>query len=379
MASKFLIKETNTGFNFLLVATKGQPVGHSQVYKSLKSALGGVESIKNIAPEADVEDQTKEGFEEKKNPKFVIYFDKAEDFRFRLQAANGQPVLASEGYKSLTAVKNGIESVRKNSQVAETVLPEAKEEEPAKEEKKAPAKKAAPKAAAKAEVKEEAPKAEEKKAEAPKAEAKPEPKVETPAKKEPRPNKKTGAGNKKAKITSRLKERYENEIRKALNEKYNYKSVMEIPSVNKIVVNIGVGEATQDAKKLEDAVAELTQITGQKPVITKAKKSIASFKLREGQNIGCKVTLRGIRMWDFLDKLVSIALPRVRDFRGVSRNAFDGRGNYTLGVKEQLIFPEIDYDKVTKVRGMDVVIVTTAKTDKEAYTLLELLGMPFMR
>ena len=379
MASKFLIKETNTGFNFLLVATNGQPVGHSQVYKSLKSALGGVESIKNIAPEADVEDQTKEGFEEKKNPKFVIYFDKAEDFRFRLQAANGQPVLASEGYKSLTAVKNGIESVRKNSQVAETVLPEAKEEEPAKEEKKAPAKKAAPKAAAKAEVKEEAPKAEEKKAEAPKAEAKPEPKVETPAKKEPRPNKKTGAGNKKAKITSRLKERYENEIRKALNEKYNYKSVMEIPSVNKIVVNIGVGEATQDAKKLEDAVAELTQITGQKPVITKAKKSIASFKLREGQNIGCKVTLRGIRMWDFLDKLVSIALPRVRDFRGVSKNAFDGRGNYTLGVKEQLIFPEIDYDKVAKVRGMDVVVVTTAKTDKEAYTLLELLGMPFAR
>ena len=372
MASKFLVKETNTGFNFLLIATNGQPVGHSQVYKSLKSALGGVDSIKNIAPEAEVEDQTKEGFEEKKNPKFVIYFDKAEDFRFRLQAANGQPVLASEGYKSLAAVKNGIESVRKNSQVAEVELPEAKEEpvkEEPKEEKKAPAKKVAPKA----EAKEEAPKAEEK------PEPKAEKKAETPAKKEPRPNKKTGAGNKKAKITSRLKERYETEIRKALNEKYNYKSVMEIPGIDKIVINIGVGEATQDAKKLEDAVAELTQITGQKPVITKAKKSIASFKLREGQNIGCKVTLRGIRMWDFLDKLVSIALPRVRDFRGVSRNAFDGRGNYTLGVKEQLIFPEIDYDKVTKVRGMDVVIVTTAKTDKEAYTLLELIGMPFMR
>ena len=360
MASKFLVKETNTGFNFLLIATNGQPVGHSQVYKSLKSALGGVESIRNVAPEAEVEDQTAKEVEEKKNPKFVIYLDKAEDYRFKLQAANGQAVLASEGYKSLAAVKNGIESVRKNSQVAELVLPEEKEEpakeEPKEEKKAAPAKKPAPKA----EVKEEK-------------------KVDAPAKKEPRPSKKTGAGNKKATITSRLKERYENEIRKALNEKYNYKSVMEIPSVNKIVVNIGVGEATQDAKKLEDAVAELTQITGQKPVITKAKKSIASFKLREGQNIGCKVTLRGIRMWDFLDKLVSIALPRVRDFRGVSRNSFDGRGNYTLGVKEQLIFPEIDYDKVTKVRGMDVVIVTTAKTDKEAYTLLELLGMPFQR
>jgi len=190
---------------------------------------------------------------------------------------------------------------------------------------------------------------------------------------------KAKTGNKKAAISSRLKERYESEIRKALNEKYNYKSVMQIPGLDKIVVNIGVGDATQDSKRLEEAVAELTQITGQKPVITKAKKSIASFKLREGQAIGCKVTLRGIRMWDFFDKLVSIALPRVRDFRGVSKNAFDGRGNYTLGVKEQLIFPEIDYDKVTKVRGMDVVIVTTAKTDKEAFTLLELIGMPFQR
>ena len=211
------------------------------------------------------------------------------------------------------------------------------------------------KAAPKAEVKEEAPKA------APKKEVK------------------KSAGNKKAAVTSRLKEKYENEIKKALHDKYGYSSSMEIPGLDKIVVNIGVGEATQDAKKLEEAVAELAQITGQKPVITHAKKSIASFKLREGQAIGCKVTLRGIRMWDFLDKLVSIALPRVRDFRGVSKNAFDGRGNYTLGVKEQLIFPEIDYDKVAKVRGMDVVIVTTAKTDKEAYTLLELLGMPFTR
>ena len=220
---------------------------------------------------------------------------------------------------------------------------------------KAKSTKAAPKAAPEKEVvKEEAPKA------APKA-------------------KKAKTGNKKANIESRLKTRYETEIKKALNEKYHYSSVMEIPGLEKIVVNIGVGDATQDAKRLEEAVAELAQITGQKPVITKAKKSIASFKLREGQSIGCKVTLRGIRMWDFLDKLVSIALPRVRDFRGVSKNAFDGRGNYTLGVKEQLIFPEIDYDKVTKVRGMDVVIVTTAKSDEEAYTLLELIGMPFHR
>ena len=223
-----------------------------------------------------------------------------------------------------------------------------------------------------AEAKKTTKKVAEVKEEAPKAEA---PKKETA----PKAAKKAGSGNKKAAISSRLKEKYDGEIRKALNEKYHYSSVMQIPGLEKIVLNIGVGEATQDAKKLEEAVAELTQITGQKPVITHAKKSIASFKLREGQAIGCKVTLRGIRMWDFLDKLVSIALPRVRDFRGVSKNAFDGRGNYTLGVKEQLIFPEIDYDKVTKVRGMDIVIVTTARTDEEAYTLLELLGMPFHR
>ena len=221
--------------------------------------------------------------------------------------------------------------------------------------KAAPKKEAAPKAA----VKEEAPKAE-----APKAEKK-------VAKK--------GNGNKVGAIQPRLKVKYENEVKKALLEKYNYSSVMQIPGLAKIVVNIGVGDATQDGKRLEEAVAELTQITGQKPIITKAKKSIASFKLREGQEIGCKVTLRGVRMWDFYDKLVSIALPRVRDFRGVSRNAFDGRGNYTLGIKEQLIFPEIDYDKVQKVRGMDIVIVTTAKNDEEAYTLLDLMGMPFQR
>ncbi|MCR5506204.1 MAG: 50S ribosomal protein L5 [Bacilli bacterium] len=207
-------------------------------------------------------------------------------------------------------------------------------------------------------------------------------KVQAPAEEKPAAKKaasKKGAGNKKAAIVNRLKEKYDSEVRKALLDEYKYSSTMQIPAVNKIVINIGVGDATQDGKRLEEAVAELTQITGQKPIITKAKKSIASFKLREGQEIGCKVTLRGLRMWDFLDKLVSIALPRVRDFRGVSRNAFDGRGNYTLGIKEQLIFPEIDYDKVAKVRGMDIVIVTTAKTDKEAYTLLELLGMPFRR
>ena len=181
------------------------------------------------------------------------------------------------------------------------------------------------------------------------------------------------------KATNRLKEKYLNEVKPALFEEFKYSSVMQVPALAKVVINIGVGDATQDSKRLEESVAELAQITGQKPVITKAKKSIATFKVREGQEIGCKVTLRGLRMWDFFDKLVSIALPRVRDFRGVSRNAFDGRGNYTLGIKEQLIFPEIDYDKVAKVRGMDIVIVTTAKKDEEAYTLLELLGMPFHR
>ena len=221
--------------------------------------------------------------------------------------------------------------------------------------------------------------AEEKKPAAKKPAAK---KVEAPVTEAPKaekPAKKAGKGNKKAAVVNRLQEKYENEVRKALQEKYNYSSPMQIPALNKIVINIGVGDATQDSKRLEEAVAELSQITGQKPVITKAKKSIATFKVREGQEIGCKVTLRGLRMWDFYDKLVSIALPRVRDFRGVSRNAFDGRGNYTLGIKEQLIFPEIDYDKVQKVRGMDIVIVTTAKKDEEAYALLELLGMPFHR
>ena len=365
--AKFTVKKTNTGYNFLLVATNGQPVGASQVYKALKSALTGVESVKTCSAVAEIEDTTKEPVEEKKNPKFVIYTDKAGEFRFRLQAANGQAILASEGYTTLAACKNGCASVAKNAAEATVELPEESAEEEKPAEKKPAAKKAAP-------AKEE--KVEAPKAEAPKAEAK---KEEKPAPKAPKASKKTGNGNKKAAITSRLKEKYENEIKKALNDKYHYQSVMQIPGLDKIVVNIGVGDATQDAKRLEEAVAELAQITGQRPLITHAKKSIASFKLREGQAIGCKVTLRGIRMWDFYDKLVSIALPRVRDFRGVSKNAFDGRGNYTLGVKEQLIFPEIDYDKVAKVRGMDVVIVTTAKTDEEAYTLLDLLGMPFHR
>ena len=176
---------------------------------------------------------------------------------------------------------------------------------------------------------------------------------------------------------NRLKERYETEIIKSLMTKFNYSSVMQVPKVEKIVLNIGVGDAVNNSKLLDDAVAELALITGQKPLITRAKKSIAGFKLREGMPIGCKVTLRGERMYEFLDKLVNISLPRVRDFRGVPKNSFDGRGNYTLGIKEQLIFPEINFDKVNKLRGMDIVFVTTAKTDEEGHELLAQLGMPF--
>ena len=178
---------------------------------------------------------------------------------------------------------------------------------------------------------------------------------------------------------NRLQEKYNTEVKPALIKKFNYTSSMQAPKIVKVVLNIGVGIATAEPKQLEDAVAELTQIDGQKPVITKAKKSIANFKLREGQEIGCKVTLRGERMYEFLDKLVNISLPRVRDFRGVSNTAFDGRGNYTLGVKEQIIFPEIQYDKVSKVRGMDIVIVTTAQSNEEAKELLTLIGMPFAK
>jgi large subunit ribosomal protein L5 len=180
-------------------------------------------------------------------------------------------------------------------------------------------------------------------------------------------------------LTSRLKEKYVKEIRQTLFTQLKLKSIMQVPRVEKIVVNVGVGDATGNAKLIEESVKELTDITGQKPVITKSKKSIATFKLRENQAIGTKVTLRGIKMYQFLDKLVSVALPRVRDFRGVSRNSFDGRGNYTLGIKEQLIFPEINFDRVNKIRGMDIVIVTTAQNDEQAYALLQALGMPFNR
>ena len=178
---------------------------------------------------------------------------------------------------------------------------------------------------------------------------------------------------------NRLKEKYLKEIVPSLQKKYNYKSVMEVPKLEKIVVNIGVGDATTNSKLLDAAVADLELITGQKPVVTKARKSIAGFHVREGQSIGCKVTLRGENMYNFLDKLVTIGLPRVRDFRGVSPKAFDGRGNYTLGIKEQLIFSEINYDEVLKIRGMDIVFVTTAKTNEEAYELLEGFGMPFRK
>ena len=178
---------------------------------------------------------------------------------------------------------------------------------------------------------------------------------------------------------NRLKEKYLKEIVPSLQKKHNYKSIMEVPKLEKIVVNIGVGDATTNSKLLDAAVTDLELITGQKPVVTKARKSIAGFHVREGQSIGCKVTLRGENMYNFLDKLITIGLPRVRDFRGVSPKAFDGRGNYTLGIKEQLIFSEIEYDNVVKVRGMDIVIVTSAKNDEEAFDLLNELGIPFRK
>ena len=174
-----------------------------------------------------------------------------------------------------------------------------------------------------------------------------------------------------------LKEQYKKEVVPALMKKFNYKSIMEVPSLEKIVINIGLGETKDNPKALDNAMNDLTIITGQKPIITKAKKSIAAFKLREGAKIGCKVTLRAGKMYDFAQKLFNVALPRVRDFRGVSSHSFDGRGNYSLGIKEQLIFPEIEYDKIDKIRGMDIIFVTTAKTDEEAKELLSLLGMPF--
>jgi large subunit ribosomal protein L5 len=180
-------------------------------------------------------------------------------------------------------------------------------------------------------------------------------------------------------MSEALKERYETEVAPALKKALNLDNVMQIPRIKKVVVNIGVGEALENAKALDAAVSDMTQITGQKPVITKARMSIANFKLREGRAIGVKVTLRGDRMWAFLDRLMNVALPRVRDFRGISPDAFDGRGNYTLGLREQLVFPEIEYDKIDKLRGLEVAIVTTARTDDEARQLLLMLGMPFRK
>lgn len=180
-------------------------------------------------------------------------------------------------------------------------------------------------------------------------------------------------------MENRLKAKYESEVRPALTDKFNYTSVMAVPKIDKIVLNMGVGDATQNSKLLDEAVEELDLIAGQKPLITKAKKSIAGFRLREGMSIGAKVTLRGTRMYDFLDKLINVSLPRVRDFHGVSNKSFDGHGNYTLGVREQLIFPEIDYDKVNHVRGLDIVIVTTANSDEEGHELLAQMGMPFAK
>ena len=180
-------------------------------------------------------------------------------------------------------------------------------------------------------------------------------------------------------MENRLKAKYESEVRPALTDKFNYTSVMAVPKIDKIVLNMGVGDATQNSKLLDEAVEELGLIAGQKPLITKAKKSIAGFRLREGMSIGAKVTLRGTRMYDFLDKLINVSLPRVRDFHGVSNKSFDGHGNYTLGVREQLIFPEIDYDKVNHVRGLDIVIVTTANSDEEGHDLLAQMGMPFAK
>lgn len=178
-------------------------------------------------------------------------------------------------------------------------------------------------------------------------------------------------------MTPRLQEKYKNEVIQAMIEKFGYKNIMEVPKLEKIVINMGVGEAKDNQKVLESAVSDLTIISGQKPILTRAKKSVANFKIRENMALGCKVTLRGANMYEFADKLVSIALPRVRDFRGISDKAFDGRGNYSLGIKEQLIFPEVEYDKIDKVRGMDIIFVTSANTDEEARELLRFLGMPF--
>ena len=205
----------------------------------------------------------------------------------------------------------------------------------------------------------------------------PEPKAEAKPKADAKPEPKAEKQSKPTDYAPRLKKDYDDRIAKAMTEKFGYKNKLEVPKLEKIVINMGVGEATQDKKKVEQAAAEMEKISGQKPVITKAKKSIAQFKLREGMPIGCKVTLRRERMFEFLDRLVTIALPRVRDFRGLNPKSFDGRGNYAMGLKEQIIFPEISYDRIDKVRGMDIIVTTTAKTDEEARELLRLFNFPF--
>jgi large subunit ribosomal protein L5 len=203
--------------------------------------------------------------------------------------------------------------------------------------------------------------------------------AETASEPAPKAEKVKGAGNKISKYVSRVETNYKENVIPAMMKEFNYSSVMQVPHLEKIVINMGVGEAAANTKEIEDAVADLTAIAGQHPLTTYAKKAIANFKIREGQAIGCKVTLRGIRMFDFYDKLISVALPRVRDFRGLSKNSFDTRGNYALGIKEQIIFPEIDFDKISHLRGMDIIIVTTANTDKEAYALLKYMGLPFRK
>lgn len=269
--------------------------------------------------------------------------------------------------KAKKAVAKETDATTKKAPVKKAVKKETVEA-PAKETKKA----AAPKKVAAPKEEKAAPKKAAPKKEVVKEEVKKEPAKKAAPKKEVyKPVKKE--------TTNRVIKHYNEVVVKQMMEKFKYTSIMQVPKLNKIVINMGVGDATGNPKLLEDAVKELTLIAGQKPVVTIAKKSEASFKLREGQAIGTKVDLRGDRMYDFFEKLISISLPRVRDFRGVSKNAFDGHGNYTLGVKEQLIFAEIDFDLINKIRGMDVVIVTTAKTDAEAYELLSLLGMPFQR
>lgn len=282
-----------------------------------------------------------------------------------------------------------VEAPKKEEAKDEKVVKETKKAEPKKATKvetKEPAKKETETAKVTVKKEEKTEAAKVSKAEPKKAAIKKEAeKVETktsskkPAESAPKAKDSAKSAPKEARVVARLEQKYRDEVVPALIKEFSYTTIMQVPKLNKIVINMGVGDAITNAKNMEDAVRELSLIAGQQPVVTKAKKSIANYKLREGHQIGCKVTLRGIRMYDFLDKLISIALPRVRDFRGVSKNSFDGHGNYSLGVREQLIFPEISFDDISKIRGMDITIVTTAQTDKEAFALLKHLGMPFKR